>query len=95
MPAERDYLREAKGMELIGGLFGWVWLIGTGVSIVWFLGAAFGDFSWLVAIGIFLGSQFAKAVARSYQEATQQTINEGISAGYLVADGNSQIRKAV
>jgi len=88
----RNYLRDAKIHELIGGIFAWIWLLGTLAGVVWIIGAIFGSFSWWKAIGLIVGAQFAKVVHRDYRSAAQKAIQDGIAAGQIHIDATNTAR---
>jgi hypothetical protein len=87
-----NYLRDARIHDVIAGIFSWLWLLGSLAGIAWLLGALFGDFSWLITIGLLVGAQFAKAVHREYRRASQKAIEDGIAAGQIYIDANKTAR---
>lgn len=91
MTKTRDYLRDAQTHELISGLFGWLWLGGSLAGVVLILMALFGDNSWWLAIGVFLAAQFCKSVSRSYTQAAQEAMREGLANGALSAEANGRV----
>lgn len=92
MTKAQNFLRDAKVHEVVGGVFGWVWILGTLVGIGWIVAAAVGDASWLIGIAVFLGAQFAKAVAREYNRAEQKAIADGVAAGETFIDAGGHAR---
>jgi hypothetical protein len=57
---------EAMSHELLGGVFGWVWIIATLGVVVTLVWAIFGNLSLWWPIGLFAGGAFFKAVTRDY-----------------------------
>ena len=88
----QNFLRDAKTHGLIGSAFGWIWILGSLAGVGWIIAAAVGHASWLLGIGVFLGAQFAKAVAREYNRAAQKAIADGVTAGQIQIDANNQAR---
>jgi hypothetical protein len=88
----QTFLRDARTHEVIGGVFGWIWMLGTVIGIGWIVAAFLGHASWLAGVGVVLGAQFAKAVAREYNKAARKAIANGIAAGQIVVDAANQAR---
>lgn len=86
----QDFLRDAKLHEIIGGIFGWIWILGTLTGVAWMAAAVLGRASWLIAISVLLVAQFTKVVAREYNRAAQKAIAEGVAAGQIAIDANNQ-----
>lgn len=91
--AGTDYLRIAKSHEVIGGVFGWLWLIGSPIGLIWIGLAVFTDASWIGALVTFLGAQFSKSVAREYRKAAQVASAKGVELGQLRVDETGLVHR--
>jgi len=56
------------GLELIGGVFGWLWIITSVATIVVLVLAIVSDFSWWWVVILLVVSLFLKQVTRNYRD---------------------------
>lgn len=89
-----DFLMQAKTLELVGGLFGWLWLLGSLVGLSWIIAAIFSDASWLLGLAILFGSQLSRSVADGFNRAAQKVGRDGVAAGQIVVDAKGQAYRA-
>jgi hypothetical protein len=93
MPAQRDFLREAKIHELLSAVFGWLWIASSWAFFAWLFGAIFAHWSWWAVGGLLLLSAFLKLVASAYRKEAQQVSQAGIEAGQLYVDHTGQVHR--
>jgi hypothetical protein len=77
-------LSEAMMHELIGGIFGWIWLIGIPVWLYLLVQWIRGVYPWYYFAIAFVASWFCKAVTRSYKSASQKALSESKNEKYEI-----------
>ena len=78
-----SHLRYAKIHESIGGIFGWVWMVTTVLSVVWLVMAILSNWSWWMVGLFFLISVVAKAAAREYFNEAQKELFQAKQGGEI------------
>ena len=70
-------MKTSSTMFIIANIFGWVWMLGIPVWIICLILYFTSSISIWWAIGVSLGSLFAKGIRREYlKEATQYSMQE-------------------
>jgi hypothetical protein len=83
MRGERmDKRKEAMAHELIGGIFGWVWLIGIPVWIYFLVQWIRVVHPWWYFAIAIAAASFCKAVAREYNKAKTQALYDSTGTDY-------------
>jgi hypothetical protein len=77
-------VKEAMMHELIGGIFGWIWLIGIPVWIYLLVQWIRGVYPWYYFAIAFVASWFCKAVTRSYKSASKKALSESKNEKYEI-----------
>jgi hypothetical protein len=73
---------QASVSELIGGIFGWIWIlsfVSIPVLIIWTI---WGEGRWYYVIIVFIVSTFCKALCREYKKQSEDLIYESTGIDY-------------
>jgi hypothetical protein len=74
-------INKAMWLELVGGIFGWIWIAAC-IGVIYFLiQAVFYDGGWVNLVGVMLAGGISKTVLREYETRknslmTQESIND-------------------
>jgi hypothetical protein len=88
--------KSAVTLEIIAGVFGWIWIACTLGFVVAVGGALFSDWSWLNAVYLFVVGGVAKWLARGFEDNKKRVLfeNQLISRGASKEEASEAWTKA-